>query len=255
MSRIKISELSTLPPADHQLSKSKTKKVMKKMAVEIGNLLQVMYAQKKHNLLVVLQGMDASGKDGTTKNVFNWVSPSVIDAFSFKKPTEEEMGHDFLWRVHKHAPQKGHLMVFVRSHYEDILIQRVHKWVGMDTVKHRMEAINAFEQNLIRDNNTTILKFFLNLSYERQEEKLQERIDRPEKNWKHNPRDWEERKHWAEYMEAYEDILNWSEVPWHVVPVDKKWYRNYFVAKVVLEKLKSLDLHLPVLDHHAKNQG
>ena len=161
----------------------------------------------------------------------------------------------FVSTVHQVAPEDGMIHVFNRSHYEDILIQRVHEWIDMDQVKRRMDAINSFEENLIHDNNTTILKFFLHISPERQKEKLQERIDRPEKNWKHNDNDWEERKHWGEYMQAYEDILNWSVVPWHVVPVDKKWYRNYYVAKTVLDTLKSLDLKLPVLTPDEKNKN
>lgn len=255
MANYRIEQLSTNPPRTHTLSKKATKAMTREMAIEISQLLAVMYAQKKHNLLVVLQGMDASGKDGSTKNAFYGVSPSILDAYSFKKPTEEEFAHDFLWRVHKLTPAKGHVSVFVRSHYEDILIQRVHEWIDMDQVKRRMDAINSFEENLIHDNNTTILKFFLHISPERQKEKLQERIDLPEKNWKHNDNDWEERKHWGEYMQAYEDILNWSVVPWHVVPVDKKWYRNYYVAKTVLDTLKSLDLKLPVLTPDEKNKN
>lgn len=252
---ISLRDLSTLPPKEHRLSKKATKALTQEIAEEIGELCAVMAAQKKHSLLVVLQGMDASGKDGSTKRTFPRVSPSIIDAHSFKKPTEIEFAHDFLWRVHPLAPAKGQVSVFIRSHYEDILIQRVHEWIDMETVHHRMEAINAFEQNLIRDNGTTILKFFLNISPERQKEKLQERIDLPEKNWKHNDGDWEERKHWDKYMKAYEDILNWSVVPWHAVPVDKKWYRNYYIARTVLETLKGMDLKLPTLTEDEKNKS
>lgn len=173
------------------------------MAKEIGHLLNVMYAQKKHSLLVVFQGMDASGKDGSTKNVFGKARPTDLDAHSFRKPTEIEFAHDFLWRAHKIAPAKGTTSVFIRSHYEDILIQRVHQWIDEEQVTNRMNAINAFEKNLILDNGTTILKFFLHISPDRQKEKLQERIDLPEKNWKHNDGDWEERKYWDQYMKAY----------------------------------------------------
>ena len=247
MNKISLKSFSTLPPEEFNLSKKKAKIAVCRMALEIGRLFQIMYAQKKHNFLIVLQGMDASGKDGSTKNVFGQTSPSIIDAFSFRKPTEEEFAHDFMWRVHKKTPGEGQVHIFIRSHYEDILIQRVHKWIDESHVEHRMKTINAFEINLQKDNNTTIMKFFLNISPERQKGKLQERIDLQEKNWKHNDGDWEERKHWGAYMQAYEDILNWSEIPWNIVPVDKKWYRNYYIAKVVLEKLRSLDLQLPKL--------
>lgn len=242
---IKIEELSTLPPEGFE--KDNTKEAFKELQDVLIDHLQILYAHGKHSLLVVLQGMDASGKDGVARKVFKGISPTVIDAKSFKKPTEEEMGHDFLWRIHEHAPLKGHVQLFVRSHYEDILIQRVHKWIDMDQVRHRMKMINAFENNLEKDNGTIVMKFFLHLSKDRQEEKLQERIDLPRKNWKHKDSDWEERKFWDEYMAAYEDALNWSEVPWHVIPSDKRWYRNYEVTRIILEKLKTLEMSYPVI--------
>ena len=218
------------------------------MARRIGELQHIMYAEGKQNALIILQGLDASGKDGSAKNVFDYCNPSGIDFFSFKKPTEIEFGHDFLWRCHKVAPRKGQIMVFIRSHYEDILIQRVHNWISEDRVKMRMSAINAFEQLMVFDNNTTIIKFILNISNKRQEQKLQERIDNPELNWKHNDGDWEERKYWDKYMDCYNYAINESVIPWHIVPADQKWYRNYFVAKVVLEHLEKLDMKLPVLE-------
>lgn len=218
-----------------------------RMAKKIGELQHILYADGKQSVLVVLQGVDASGKDGTAKNVFDFCNPSGIDFYSFKKPTEIEFAHDFLWRCHMVAPRKGQIMVFIRSHYEDILIQRVHNWISEERAKLRMEAINAFEQLLAFDNNTSIIKFFLNISYERQEQKLQERIDDPRLNWKHNDADWEERKHWAKYLECYNYAINQSVIPWYIVPADQKWYRNYFVAKTVLEHLEELDMKLPVL--------
>lgn len=246
MSNITISELSTLPPSGFE--KGKTKDKFLDIQEKLIDKLQVMYAQGKYSLLVVLQGMDASGKDGVARKVFRGLSPTIIDAKSFKKPTEEEMGHDFLWRVHPHAPQKGHVQLFVRSHYEDILIQRVHRWIDMPRVEHRMERINAFETNLARDNGTVVMKFFLNLSKERQKEKLQERIDVPRKNWKHNDQDWEERKLWSDYMNAYEYAINESTIPWHVIPSDKRWYRNYAVTKILLEKLEQLEMSYPLIE-------
>ena len=242
---IKISELPTLPPDGWD--KGDTRDKFKDLQDELVDRLQLMYAHGEHSLLIVLQGMDASGKDGTARKVFKGVSPTVIDACSYKKPTEEEMGHDFLWRVYKHSPRKGHIQVFVRSHYEDILIQRVHKWIDMERVEHRMNMINAYEKNLEVDNGTTVLKFFLNISYDEQEKELQERIDDKHKHWKHNPNDWEERKHWDEYMKAYEDVVNCSEIPWHIIPSDKSWYRDYMVAKTILDKLESIEMSYPPL--------
>jgi len=242
---IKLSEISSDAPKgiDEEEAKDRLDEISEKIA-ELG---EKMYAQKKHSLLVVFQGMDSSGKDGTTEKVFRNCSPAFCCAYSFKKPTPEEFGHDFLWRVHKHAPRKGNIKIFIRSHYEDILIQRVHNWIDENRVTQRINAINAFERLLQEDNHTTILKFYMHLSYERQGEKLQERIDEKDKNWKHNPGDWEERKKWDEYIHAYEDAINRSEIPWIIVPVDQRWYRNYFVAKKVLEAMEKMDLEWPKL--------
>ncbi len=244
---IKLSEISTKAPEG--LTKKGLKKQTEKIAKEIARLQDILNAQKKHSLLIVLQGMDSSGKDGTTANVFKYCGPVGLSAYGFKKPTDEELAHDFLWRVHKLAPAKGEIKVFNRSHYEDVLIQRVHKWIDEDRVNSRFDAINAWEKLLINDNGTTILKFYLHLSYERQGEKLQERIDDPEKQWKHNPGDWEERKLWDKYRDAYEDVINRSEVPWIIAPVDQRWYRNYFIGSKILEALQSLDLKKPGLDN------
>lgn len=243
---IHLSGISTKAPEG--MSKDHAKNEMKKMAKEIADLQYIMYAENKKALLIVFQGMDASGKDGATKNVFRYCSPSGIRAFGFKKPTDEEFAHDFLWRVHKLAPAKGQIVIFNRSHYEDILIQRVHNWIDDDRVEARINAINAWEKTLLQDNNTTILKFYLHISPERQMEKLQERIDVAEKNWKHNPGDWEERQHWDKYQQCYEDAINrCNAIPWHIVPVDSRWYRNYFIAKTVLDTMKDMAFEFPKL--------
>lgn len=243
---IRIADLDTDCPKG--TDEDKIRKKTDKIAEEIGDLCRIFQAEQKRALLIVLQGMDASGKDGTSREVFKYVSPTIVHAHSFKKPTDEEMAHDFLWRIHPHTPAKGMISVFNRSHYEDVLIQRVHKWIDEETVDARFDAINAFERNLVRDNNTTVLKFFLNISREKQAEKLQERIDERRKNWKHNPGDWKEAEKWDEYMFCYEEVLNRSEIPWILVPVDQKWYRNYFVAKKLLETLESFDLEYPALE-------
>ena len=240
---IKLADISTKAPEG--FTKEDIKRKTDRMARRIGDLLHMLYAEKKHSLLVVLQGMDASGKDGATRKVFSYCTPTGINAFPFRKPTEEEFAHDFLWRIHKQAPQKGHIKVFIRSHYEDILIQRVHKWIDEDKVKARMEAINNWEKNLMQDNKTTILKFYMHLSKDRQQKKLQERIDDPRKQWKHNADDWKERELWDDYMKCYEYAINESEIPWIIAPVDKRWYRDYFIALHVLETLEALNLKLP----------
>ena len=250
MSKINLSKISTKAAED--LSKKDIKKKTIKIAEEIAELAGKLYATKEQSMLIVFQGMDTSGKDGAAKNVFNRCSPSFVSVKGFKKPSAEEFSHDFLWRVAKEAPEKGMIKIFVRSHYEDILIQRVHKWIDEERVDQRINAINAWEENLVNDNNTVVLKFYMHLSYERQLEKLQERIDDPTKNWKHNPGDWEERKHWEEYMDCYEDAINRSTIPWIIAPVDSRWYRNYFIAKKVLAELKKMDLTLPVLEKNGE---
>ena len=240
---ILLSDISTRAPKE--ISKDEAKSRLKELQSSIGDWQRKLYAEKERALLVVFQGMDASGKDGTTRRAFSWCSPTGVWAYAFKKPTEEEFDHDFLWRVHKVVPRKGMIQVFNRSHYEDVLIQRVHKWIDEDQVNARFNAINAFEELLTVDNQTKVLKFYLHISPERQLEKLQERIDVPTKRWKHNPNDWEERKMWEEYMRCYEDVLNRSQIPWHVIPADQRWYRNLRVAEIIEQTMASMDLEFP----------
>lgn len=243
---IKLTDYPTTAPAS--ADKSDTKDITKDYVERIGDLQKVLRAEEKHSLLVVLQGMDASGKDGAVYKVFRDCSHNGVRTQGFGKPTDEEFAHDFLWRIHKHAPAKGEIMIFNRSHYEDILIQRVHGWIGEEHVHKRMKAINAFEELLAFDNNTTILKFYLHSSYEGQKKQLQERIDEPDKNWKHNPNDWEERKHWDKYMECYEYVLNNSTIPWHIIPVDQRWYRDYCISKIVMDALEGMQMRYPRLE-------
>ena len=246
---IELNKISARAPED--AVKSAVKKKTRQMAKEIGNLLLRIYAEKKHAVLIVLQGMDASGKDGIAKALFTHSTPLATKAYGFKKPTEEEFAHDFLWRVQKHAPRKGHVQLFIRSHYEDILIQRVHKWIDEDRVQKRMKAINDWEELLVNDNNTTIIKFYLHLSRKRQKEKLIERTQVPRKYWKHNPGDMEEAQHWEEYMRCYQDAMNWSRIPWTIIPCDQRWWRNYTAAAHVLEVLRSLNPQYPPLSEDA----
>lgn len=242
---IKLSDIPTTPPEG--IDKDKTRKETEKLCKIISEKQHILYAQQKFALLVVLQGMDASGKDGTTRRVFGACSPTGIQVFPFKKPSSEEMAHDFLWRVHQHTPPKGMIHLFNRSHYEDVLIQRVNSWIDEERVQKRMASINAFEELLEYDNNTRVLKFYLHISREKQKEELLERLQVPEKHWKHNPNDWTEAEKWDSYMSCYEDVLNKSTIPWNIIPVDKGWYGDYLVAKKVAETLESLPLHLPTL--------
>lgn len=242
---IKLSKIPTTAPEG--MKKGDVKDKTKKLVERLGELQHLLYAGNEHAALVVLQGMDASGKDGAVRNVFAECTVAGLDLVSFKKPSDEEMAHDFLWRVHQWAPVKGTMTIFNRSHYEDILIQRVHKWVDLPRVHKRMAAINAFEELLAFDNNTLIFKFYMHISKEEQAIQLQQRLDDPSKAWKHKSGDWDERENWDEYMEAYEYAINNSTTPWHICPVDNRWWRDYFIAKTLVEGLEKLDLKLPGL--------
>lgn len=243
---IKLKDFSSKAPASAE--KAQVEKDTKDLQKRFAELQNRLIASKKHGLLIILQGMDGSGKDGSTKALFNEASPINVSVTSYKKPTEEEFAHDFLWRCHKVAPAKGHISVFIRSHYEDVLVQRVNKWIDEDKAAFRMQAINNFEELLQKDNDTIIVKFYMHLSKDRQLEKLEERIHEPEKYWKHNDGDWETRKQWDAYIDAYEDVLNTCASPaWHIVPADQNWYRNYFIIKTVVETLEKLELEYPPL--------
>lgn len=242
---IRLSHISTDAPA--HLDKEEIKEKTDQLVNRIGELQNLLYGEGKYAILLILQGMDGSGKDGISRCLFQECSPAGVSLYAFKKPTELEMAHDFLWRVHQQVPEKGQIMIFNRSHYEDILIQRVNKWIDEDRVVMRMDAINAFETLLQQDNQTIVLKYYLHISNEKQLEKLQERIDEPEKNWKHNPQDWEERKKWDEYMHCYEYAINSSVIPWHIIPCDQQWYRNYEAARILVQTLEKLNMQLPVL--------
>ena len=244
MQKISLSALSTLPPAG--ADKSDHEEMTRALIEELGELQNVLFAQGKYSLLVVLQGMDASGKDGVIREVFSGVNPMGCRVKGFKKPTEEEMKHDFLWRVHKEVPEKGMIQIFNRSHYEDVVIQKVHQWVDADTIRRRYDHINAFER-LLAENGTRVLKFYLHISQKEQHERLQERLSDPRKMWKYNANDLEESKRWPDYMEAYEAAFAHcgADVPWHIIPSDKNWYKEYLIAKTIVETLRGLDLVYP----------
>lgn len=206
-----------------------------------------LYASKARALLIVLQGIDAAGKDGTIRHVMTGLNPQGCKVTSFKKPTSEELDHDFLWRIHKAVPGKGEIGIFNRSHYEDVLVVRVHKLVPKEVWKARFAQINSFEK-LLAESGTVVLKFFLHLSKEEQKARLQARINDPEKNWKLSPQDFEERPLWKKYQQAFEDALSkcaTERAPWFVIPSDKKWFRNLAVSQIIVKALEGLKLDLP----------
>ena len=242
-----LSEISTKAPKE--LDKKETKEITAKLLIELDELQNLLYAQGKHSVLIVLQGLDASGKDGVIRKVFGQMNPQGVRVQSFKAPTEEELSHDFLWRIHEHAPEKGMIQIFNRSHYEDVLITRVHGWCDDATATRRFDAINHFEELLFLHNNTRILKFYLHISREEQAERLGERIKDPTKEWKYNAKDKEEAKRWDKYMEMYEDVfVNCNAIPWIIVPADQNWYKEYLMAKTLVDTLKSLDMSFPKIE-------
>jgi PPK2 family polyphosphate:nucleotide phosphotransferase len=246
MSRIRLTEVDTRAPK--HFDKEKTKRDLVELLEKLDELQNLLYAESKHSLLVVIQGMDASGKDGAIRNVFGKLNPQGVIVKSFKVPTAEETAHDFLWRVHQHAPAKGIIQVFNRSHYEDIVITRVHKYIDDHTAKKRMGAINNFEKLLTEHNNTSILKFYLHVSPDEQHERLAERTQNPKKQWKYNENDFNEAKLWDIYMQMYEDCFeHCNEVPWTIVPADQNWYKEFIIASKIFETLKKLNMKYPGL--------
>lgn len=250
-------DLRDFDPADTHLApgkKDETNEKSDKLAEKIGDLQELLFAEHKHKLLVVLQGMDTSGKDGTVRHVMRGVSPQSVRAVSFKKPSQLDLDHDFLWRVHMWVPSSGEIVIFNRSHYEDVLVVRVHQLVHEKIWRKRYGEINDFER-LLAESGTSILKFFLHISKDEQRERLQARLDDPTKRWKFEHGDLEERKLWDHYQNAYEDAIaktstEWA--PWFVVPSDKKWFRNWFVAKTIVDTLESFDMKYPEPDLHAE---
>lgn len=237
-------------PADTDgLSREAAERELGRLRRRLCDLQQRLYADGRHALLVVLQGMDASGKDGTVRHVFRGVNPQGVRVQSFKEPTPLEARHDFLWRVHAAVPPLGMIGVFNRSHYEDVLVTRVHGLVPEGVWRRRYGEINHFEE-LLLGSGVALRKFFLHISPEEQARRFERRLADPKRHWKFSPADLREREHWAEYQEAYADVLRHcspERAPWTVVPADHKWYRNLIVARGVVEGLEALDLRYPDL--------
>ena len=246
MAKIKLKSIRTTAPRDAR--KEEYKEQLDNMLEELDELQNLLYAEGRHSILVIIQGMDASGKDGLTRDVFTSMNPQGVNVYSFKEPTPEELSHDFLWRVHKQAPAKGMIQIFNRSHYEDVLITRVHRMISDKEAKKRMEAINDFERLLVSHNNTHILKFYLHISHDEQAKRLEERMEKPQKMWKYNADDLKESALWHDYMKSYEDVFeHCNEIPWQIIPADQNWYKSYLVAKSLRDLMRSLKMKYPGL--------
>ena len=242
-SRVKLKRFDP----DDTLGVAKNAKALGKTLGRLTELQHLLYADKRYSLLIVLQGLDASGKDGTIRHVMSGVNPQGCEVTAFKAPTAEEQAHDFLWRIHRAAPRKGNIGIFNRSHYEDVLIARVHSLVPKPVWSERFWQINDFEQMLV-ENGTTILKFFLHISKDQQKQRFEQRIQDSSRNWKLSLPDFEERKHWEAYTESYQDALQktstkWA--PWYVIPANRKWFRNFLVAELTVKTLDEMKLKYP----------
>lgn len=245
--QIKLSEWSPNDTTEFRGGKEQARIEIEKLNQRLEELQEVLFAEHKHKVLIVLQAMDTGGKDGVIRHVFEGVNPNGTRVANFKEPSEEELEHDYLWRIHKQVPAKGEIVIFNRSHYEEVLIVRVHKLVPETVWKERFDQINNFEQ-MLAENGTTILKFYLHIDKEEQKKRLQARLDDPNKHWKFRMGDLEERKLWYEYMQAYEDVLNKTSTaaaPWIIVPANHKWYRDLVISSVLIDTLEGLKMKFP----------
>jgi PPK2 family polyphosphate:nucleotide phosphotransferase len=246
-SKVDLSEWDPNDTGDFKGDKKDGQAEVAKLNSKMDALQDTLYAEHKHKILIILQGMDTAGKDGTIRHVFEGVDPLGVRVASFKVPSTEELEHDYLWRIHKAVPSAGEIVIFNRSHYEDVLVVRVHKNITTGVCKKRYDQINAFEHHLT-ENGTTILKFFLNIDFEEQKKRLQARLEDPTKQWKFNPTDLKERKLWPVYMKAYEDaIAKTSTVyaPWYIIPANRKWYRDLVISRILVEALENLKMKYP----------
>lgn len=241
-------KLKNFDPDFHEdLEKELAREETTRLCLRIGELQELLYANSNHSLIMLLQGMDCSGKDGTAKRVLEFVTPTGVETASFKAPSAEELAHDFLWRIHKAVPRYGHIGVFNRSHYEDVLIVRVLGLQPKEVWENRYDQINAFEK-ILRENNVLLLKFFLHISKDEQAQRLRARLEDPKKNWKFSAADLKMRERWNDFQKAYEDAINAcspKNSPWHIVPANRKWYRDFIVAQTVVEALEGLKMKWP----------
>ena len=253
-----VVDLGSIDPADASAfagDKTDAKARLRSRNDRLESLQELLYAEGKHKVLIVLQATDTGGKDGTIRHVFDGVNPQGVKVASFKKPTPPELAHDYLWRVHAKTPGSGEITIFNRSHYEDVLVVRVHSLVDEATWSRRYDHINDFEQ-MLTEEGTTILKFFLHISKDEQAERLRQRLETPEKQWKFATGDLAERERWDDYQAAFADMLSrtstkWA--PWYVVPANRKWYRNLVVSEVVIAALEGLEMRYPPPDEGLDN--
>jgi PPK2 family polyphosphate:nucleotide phosphotransferase len=243
-------KLSKIDPAfhGHHVSEDDAKQALDHYKDKITSMQRLFYGDRRHSLLIVLQGIDGAGKDGTCWHVISAMDPQGVKVSGFKQPTPEERDHDFLWRVHPHAPAKGDVAVFNRSHYEDVLVVRVRKLAPKPVWQARYDLINDFEKLLHVENETTILKFFLYISKEEQLERFKQRLDDPARQWKISDSDYSERDRWDDYIEAFEDMLtkcSTKHAPWYVIPSNQKWFRNLAVSQIIADTMEDMKLKLP----------
>lgn len=246
-----LSEVKSDPWEDLPKSKKEANKELHDLHIRLADLQQRFFVDRRKKFLIVLQGMDTSGKNGTIRHVFRGVNPQGVHVASFEKPSTRELSHDYLWRVHKRAPSSGEIMIFDRSHYEDVLAVRVNELKPESVWRKRFRHINDFEQLLV-DEDTIILKFFLHINRDTQKQRLQERLDIPMKNWKFDPSDIVARSKWEEYEAAYEEVFEKTShphAPWYIIPANKKWARNLLVARIVVSCLEDLHLSYPQVDY------
>jgi PPK2 family polyphosphate:nucleotide phosphotransferase len=244
-STLDLEDMPTLPSEHQQIERGDRN--MKEVFDRLSKLQSTLYAAKTTGLLLILQGMDTSGKDGVIRHVFSHISPLGVHAYAFGAPTDEEKRHDFLWRIHSKVPGRGEMSIFNRSHYEDVLVTRVRGWIDAATVKRRYQDINHFEA-LLHDEGITVLKCYLHISKKEQKKRLQARLDDPSKHWKLQASDFEDRKLWPDFMRAYQETMvatSTQDAPWHIVPADDKPYRDYFLAELLVHTLEKMDLKMP----------
>ena len=240
-------DLRKLPStAPRALPKDEARRETERIRQDLVELQNRLYAENRRSVLIILQGMDASGKDGLIRKVFSGLNPQGVRVHSFKEPTTEELAHDFLWRIHAQVPAKGMIGVFNRSHYEDVLVTRVYDMIDSRAAKARLKQIRHFEE-LLSASGTRVLKFYLHISKDEQKERLQARLDEPGKHWKFNPGDLKDREHWNEFTSAYQDALSTSTVdaPWYVIPADHKWFRDLLISQIILDTLRDMKPKYP----------
>ena len=245
--RVKLSKVDAGYTGEH-VSHTAAQPEIQKHLDKLRQLQLLLYAEKKHSLLILLQALDAAGKDGTVNHVLSAMNPQGTSVTGFKKPTDADLNHDFLWRIHPHTPGKGEVAIFNRSYYEDVLVVRVHKLAPKEVWSQRYEFINDFEKLLRHESNTHIVKLFLHISPEEQLERFKERLDDPSRNWKISEGDYKEREYWDAYTEAFEDVFaqtSTKHAPWYIIPSNHKWFRNLAVSQIVSATLEDLGMKMP----------